>query len=363
MGTHSEGTSTNKPPLLDGDNYAYWKVRMVAFLKAIDLKVWKSIVNGYSLPTTTADGITSLKSEEKWSKDEEFAATNNSRALNAIYNGVNMSEFRRISTCTTAKEAWDILQTVHEGTDTVKQSKLQKLYTAFETIKMQDDETFDEFNSKLNAIVNDTFTLGEPIPENRVVKKILRSLPERFDAKVVAIEENKNLNVLKVEDLVGNLQTFEANLRTNEKSKSKGLALKASKESFKKIAIDSDSDSEEIDPLVAVEFMKQFQAFMKGKKSDLKIPKNSAKKKFSKGIQCFECHGYGHIASDCANKKSQKKAFNLTWDDDTSEEEDKKSEKSDASKEKFMAFMATSVSATPPLSDNESNQDVSKTEI
>ena len=68
---------------------------------------------------------------------------------------------------------------MHEGTDTVKQSKLQKLYTAFETIKMQDDETFDEFNSKLNAIVNDTFTLGEPIPENRVVKKILRSLPEK----------------------------------------------------------------------------------------------------------------------------------------------------------------------------------------
>ena len=67
------------------------------------------------------------------------------------------------------------------------------MYTAFETIKMEDDETFDEFNSKLNAIVNDTFTLGEPIPENRIVKKILRSLPEMFDAKVIAIEENKNL--------------------------------------------------------------------------------------------------------------------------------------------------------------------------
>ena len=83
-----------------------------------------------------------------------------------------MSEFHRISTCTTAKETQDILQTVQEGTDTVKQSKLQKLYTAFETIKMEDDETFDEFNSKLNAIVNDTFTLGEPIPNNRIVKKI-----------------------------------------------------------------------------------------------------------------------------------------------------------------------------------------------
>ena len=129
-----------------------------------------------------------------------------------------MSEFRRISTCTTTKEAWDILQTVHEGIDTVKQLKVQKLYTAFETIKMEDDETFNKFNSKLNAIVNDTFTLGEPVPENRIVKKILRSHPERFDAKVVAIEENKNLNTLKVDELIGNLQTFEANLRSHGKT-------------------------------------------------------------------------------------------------------------------------------------------------
>ena len=99
---------------------------MAAFLKAIDLKVWKSAVNGYSLPTITTEGITCPKPEDKWTKEEELATTCNSRALNAIYNGVSISKFHRISTCTTAKGAWDILQTVHEGTDTVKQSKLQK---------------------------------------------------------------------------------------------------------------------------------------------------------------------------------------------------------------------------------------------
>ncbi|XXG59792.1 hypothetical protein AAC387_Pa04g1815 [Persea americana] len=149
---------------------------------------------------------------------------------------------------------------------------------------MEDDETFDEFNLKLNAIVNDTFTLEEPIPENRIVKKILRSLPERFDAKVVSIEENKNPNTFKVDELIGNLQTFEANLRSHGKTHSKGIALKASKESYKKAASDSDSNSEEIDLQVAVQFMKQFKLFMKGKKTNVRIPKNSEKKKFLKGI-------------------------------------------------------------------------------
>ena len=144
--------------------------------------------------------------EELWTKEEELAFTYNSRAINAIiYNGVTISEFRRISTYTTAKESWDILQTVHDGTNTVKQSKLQKLHIAFENVKMEEDETFDEFNAKLNAVVNDAFSLGDPILEHRIVKNMLRPLPERFDTKVVAFEENKNLITMKVEDLVGNL--------------------------------------------------------------------------------------------------------------------------------------------------------------
>ena len=84
---------------------------------------------------------------------------------------------------------------------------------------MEEYETFDEFNAKLNAIVNDVFNLGDPIPGQIIIKKILMSFQERLDAKVMAIEENKFLNTLKVEELVGNLQTFEANLRSNEKIK------------------------------------------------------------------------------------------------------------------------------------------------
>ena len=215
-----------------------------------------------------------------------MTSTCNSRALNAIYNGVTMFEIQRISTCTAAKEAWDILRTVHEGTGTVKQSELQKLNTTFENVKMAEDETFDEFNAKLNAIVNDAFTLGDPILEHGIVKKILRSLPERFDPKVIAIEENRNLNTLKVEELVGNLQTFDANLMSNEKLKSKGFVLKASKESIKKIDSDSDLDFKEIDHQVALQFMKQFKLFMKGNKTNVKIPKTAGKKKYCKGIRC-----------------------------------------------------------------------------
>lgn len=70
----------------------------------------------------------------------------------------------------------------------MKQSKLERLTKEFETIVMEEDETFDQFYAKLNDTANSVFILGEEIPENKTVKKILRSLPSRFDSKVDAIE-------------------------------------------------------------------------------------------------------------------------------------------------------------------------------
>ena len=78
---------------------------MVAFLKAKDIKVWKFVVNGCTLPTVVANGVTVVKPKEQWTKKEELVVTYNSRAINAIYNGVIMTEFLRISTYTTVKEA------------------------------------------------------------------------------------------------------------------------------------------------------------------------------------------------------------------------------------------------------------------
>ena len=99
------------------------------------------------------------------------------------------------------------LQTTYEGTKTVKDSKLQRLIISFEKIKIEEDESFDEFYAKLKDIVNSAFNLGETIPEPKIVRKVLRSLPERFHAKIMAIEESKDIDKITLTELVGNLQT------------------------------------------------------------------------------------------------------------------------------------------------------------
>ena len=79
--------------------------------------------------------------------------------MNAIFNAVSMKEFKRISTVEIAHTAWNILQTMHEGTNAIKINKLQQLTSKFESIRMSNDESFDEFYAKLNDIVNSTYNL------------------------------------------------------------------------------------------------------------------------------------------------------------------------------------------------------------
>ena len=161
--------------------------------------------------------------------DAKIKAVNfNSRALNALFSVATNEEFKKISSPKTAQEAQTILQTTYEGPKAVKDSKVQRLTTSFEEIKMEEDESFDEFYAKLKDIVNFAFNLGETIPEPKVVRKVLRSLPERFHAKITAIKESKDIDKIPLIELVGNLKTYDLGLiRIGKSSKSKSMALKA----------------------------------------------------------------------------------------------------------------------------------------
>ena len=125
--------------------------------------------------------------------------------MNAIFNVVSMKEFKRISNVVVTYTAWNILQTVHEGTKAVKINKLQQLTSKFESIRMSDDKSFDEFYAKLNDIVNSAYNLGDIYDQHKIVRKILRSLTEDFRPNVTVITKSKDVDFIHVDELVGSL--------------------------------------------------------------------------------------------------------------------------------------------------------------
>ena len=145
--------------------------------------------------------------------------------MNAIFNAVSIKEFKRISNVEVVYTAWNILQTVHEDIKAVMINKLQQLTTRFESIRMSDDECFDEFYAKLNNIVNSAYNFGEIYDKPKIVRKILRSLTKDFRPKMAAITESKDVDSIPVDELVRSLQSYVLDLpKTNE---SKSMVLKS----------------------------------------------------------------------------------------------------------------------------------------
>ena len=122
---------------------------------------------------------------------------------------------------------------------------------------MKEDESFDEFYAKLKDIVNSAFNLGETIPEPKIVRKVLRSLPERFHAKITTIKESKDIDKIPLTELVGNLQTYELGLtRIGKTGKGKSMALKAKSN-------ETDESSDDEDSKMKSYITRQFMKFMK----------------------------------------------------------------------------------------------------
>ena len=111
------------PPLFDGTNYAYWKVRMRAFLQSLDEKVWQAVEIGWTKPKEVS---------ANWDEAKIKTANFNSRALNALFSAVTNEEFKKISSTEIAKEAWTILQATYEGQ---RLSKIQSFKGSLQILK------------------------------------------------------------------------------------------------------------------------------------------------------------------------------------------------------------------------------------
>jgi len=91
----------------------------------------------------------------------------------------------------------------------IKSSKIQLLTTKFESLKMKEDETIQDYYMNVLDIANSFDSLGEKLSNEKLIRKILRSLPKRFDMKVTTIEEAQDITSMKVEELIESLQNIE----------------------------------------------------------------------------------------------------------------------------------------------------------
>ncbi|VFQ93680.1 unnamed protein product, partial [Cuscuta campestris] len=281
----TEGQSTTRPPLFDGTNYSYWKERMRIFIQSNDYKLWLIVKNGCGVPMKKVGEVNVPKTKEEFTDEYCKKMELNAKAINMIYCGVNVDDYRKISRCETAKQMWEKLEVTYEGTAQVREAKIDHLTHEYELFSMKENEKIEEMFERFSNIINPLNLLGKTYTDRELVRKVLRSLSPKWRSKVDAIEEGRDFQTT----------TYDA-LRDDE---------------------DDDSDDTDLGL-----FVRKFKKMMLKKGAKKNIPP-----------KCYRCVEVGHIKPMCPKLKNEKdkktpkkqRAY-ISWENDGSGSEDSETE-------------------------------------
>ncbi|XP_073133790.1 uncharacterized protein [Henckelia pumila] len=129
-----------------------------------------------------------------------------------LYKTLDKNMFIKIKTCSTAKEIWEKLTQLCEGTDQTKENKLTVAIQKFDNVKMKSGETMAEFDERFSNIICELISLVKIYNNHEIALKVMRALPREWDVKTIAMRESKDLSKLELHDLFADLKAYEFEL-------------------------------------------------------------------------------------------------------------------------------------------------------
>ncbi|KAB2608123.1 retrovirus-related Pol polyprotein from transposon TNT 1-94 [Pyrus ussuriensis x Pyrus communis] len=186
------GSSEVRTPIFSGENYEFWRIKMMTIFKSHGL--WRLVEKGVTISESKkkkAEG-----SSEGEEDDEKMVAAymQDAKALGIIQNAVSDQIFPRIANADSAKYA-----------------------------RMRDDESLSSYLTRLNDLINQMRTFGESLSNERLVQKVLISLSKPYDSICLVIENTKCLESVELQEVVAILKSQEQrfdlhNVDTTEKA-------------------------------------------------------------------------------------------------------------------------------------------------
>nr|GEW07427.1 hypothetical protein [Tanacetum cinerariifolium] len=181
----------NHPPMLEKDMYDSWKSRMELYMlsKQHGRMILEYVENGPLLwPTVEENGMTRLKKYSELSTAEAIQADCDVKATNIILQGLPPEVYALVSTHKVAKELWERIQMLMQGTSLTKQERECKLYDEFDKFVYGKGESLRDCYLRFSLLLNDMNTSNMKLEQFQVNTKFLNTLPPEWSKFVTDVK-------------------------------------------------------------------------------------------------------------------------------------------------------------------------------
>nr|GEU54090.1 hypothetical protein [Tanacetum cinerariifolium] len=181
-------------------------------------------------PTIEENGVTRLKKYSELSTTEAIQADCDVKATTIILQGIPPEVYALVSTHKVAKELWERIQMLMQGTSLTKQEKECKLYDEFDKFAYRKGESLRDFYLRFLLLLNDMNIYNMKLEQFQVNTKFLNTLPpewRKFVTNVKLVRDLHTTNVNQLHAYLGQHEYHANEVRLMHKRTSDPLTLVA----------------------------------------------------------------------------------------------------------------------------------------
>nr|GEW48756.1 hypothetical protein [Tanacetum cinerariifolium] len=193
--------ANNRPPMLEKDMYDSWKIRMELYMlnQQHGRMILESVESGPLLwPSIEENRVTRLKKYSELSTTEAIQADCDVKATNIILQGLPPEVYALVSTHKVAKELWEQIQMLMQGTSLTKQERECKPYDEFDKFAYRKGESLRDYYQRFSLLLNDMNIYNMKLEQFQVNTKFLNTLPSEWSKFVTDVKLVRDLHTTNV---------------------------------------------------------------------------------------------------------------------------------------------------------------------
>ena len=217
---NSQKVGSIKIPPFDKENYCLWKKKMTLFIKAANLLYMGIMDNGPFVPQKLIpESVTEIgeripqkfvpKESSEYSDTEKDKVALDTSLQLIIVDSLDIAMLNQVINCSSAKQMWDTIELLMEGTAEVKENRLDIMTSQYEAFKSLPGENVSQVFERYKKLLNDLNLHGKLYSSREVNRKFMLTLPSHLEHKISSIRERDDINEMSIERLYGKLKTHE----------------------------------------------------------------------------------------------------------------------------------------------------------